>query len=136
MRGIALAFSILIAFVLGTSTIVVGQERTGDIDWIVNDQNNAAIIGADIEISGIDIGLKRNAKAGTDGSLKVVQLPPGRNRVAAKAAGFQLISTEVLVTLGQSATVRPETPTTRPDTCHNCDASENYNKYQIIKRTC
>ncbi len=37
-------------FAFGLTAAAFGQERTGDIDGTVNDQNTAAVAGAEIEV--------------------------------------------------------------------------------------
>lgn len=103
-------FSVVSLFAIGLTSSAFGQERTGDIDGTVNDQNAAAIAGADIEVKGLDIGFSRTIKASDNGGFKVLQVPPGRYSVTARAAGFQTVTSEVLVSLGQSATVRFNLP--------------------------
>ena len=50
MRRIVRIFSIMSLFAFGLTAAAFGQERTGDIDGTVNDQNTAAVAGAEIEV--------------------------------------------------------------------------------------
>lgn len=110
MRRIARIFSIMSLFAFGLTAAAFGQERTGDIDGTVSDQNNAAVAGANIEVSGVDIGFSRKLTANSDGTFRLLQVPPGRYRVTARGQGFQAVTSEVLVTLGQAATVKFSLP--------------------------
>lgn len=110
MRRIATRLSFVSVFVLGLTIGLFGQERTGDIEGIVSDQNSAAIAGAEVTVTGIDIGFSRSLKTGSDGSFRLLQVPPGRYRVTANGSGFQSSTSEVLVNLGQTAIVRFSLP--------------------------
>lgn len=101
MKHLAFVFLLLVSSV----PIVFGQERTGSIEGIVNDQNNALLPGADVHVTGLDIGFSRNLKTSEDGAFRLLQVPPGRYRVTASSNGFQNASSEVSVSLGQTASV-------------------------------
>lgn len=98
-------FSILFLLLMGLVPTAFGQERTGNIEGIVNDQNNAVLPGADVQITGLDIGFSRNLKTNDDGSFRLLQVPPGRYRITVNSTGFQNATSEVVVSLGQTAAI-------------------------------
>lgn len=95
---------------LGLPSASFGQERSGNIEGLVSDQNAAGIAGAEITVSGIDIGFNRTLTAGADGSFRLLQVPPGRYQITASGNGFQSLSSELLVNLGQTASIRFNLP--------------------------
>lgn len=98
-------FSFLFLLLVGLVPLAFGQERTGNIEGIVNDQNNALLPGADVQVTGLDIGFSRNLRTTDEGSFRLLQVPPGRYRITVTATGFQNASSEVIVNLGQTSAV-------------------------------
>jgi hypothetical protein len=111
---------VVVLFVFPTSA----QERTGNIEGTVLDQNNAAVPGAQVEVSGLDLGFSRKLTAGADGTFRLVQVPPGRYNVTVSASGFRTTSSEVLVTLGQTAGVRFNLPVETATATVNVSAAD------------
>ncbi len=98
-------FSFLFLLLVGLVPFAFGQERTGNIEGTVSDQNSAVLPGADIRVTGLDIGFSRNLKSNEDGSFRLLQVPPGRYRVNVSTTGFQDAVSEVTVNLGQNSAV-------------------------------
>lgn len=105
MRKSIRFFSFVFLLLLGLVPMTFGQERTGNIEGIVSDQNNALLPGADVQVTGLDIGFSRSVKTNEQGSFRLLQVPPGRYKVTVSSNGFQNASSEVLVNLGQTAAV-------------------------------
>jgi len=84
---------------------IFGQERTGNIEGSVSDPNSALLPGASITVNGLDIGFSRSLKTDSTGNFRLLQVPPGRYRLAVMADGFQGAVSDVVVSLGQTSTV-------------------------------
>ncbi len=99
-------FSFLFLLLMGLVPLVFGQERTGNIEGTVSDQNNALLPGATVQVKGLDIGFSRILTTGDDGSFRLLQVPPGRYKITVGNPGFQDATSEVLVNLGQTQAVK------------------------------
>lgn len=98
-------FALLLLSLVGLAPLAFGQERTGNIEGIVSDQNNAVLPGAEVQITGLDIGFSRNLKTSGGGGFRLLQVPPGLYKVEVSSNGFQNATSEVVVSLGQTASV-------------------------------
>ncbi len=98
-------FSLWSLLILGMVSASFGQERTGNIEGVVNDPNGAVLPGADIVVTGLDIGFTRSLKTNENGVFRISQAPPGRYRVTVTTSGFNEATSEVLVNLGQTSSV-------------------------------
>ena len=99
-------FSILAVLLIATASMSFGQERTGNLEGTVSDQNSALMPGATVQIKGLDIGFSRNLTTSDDGSFRLLQVPPGRYQITVSNPGFQNATSEVLVNLGQTQSVK------------------------------
>ncbi len=97
--------SFLFLLVFGLSMIAFGQERTGDIEGTVVDQNDAVVAGAQVQVTGVNIGFSRSLTANSDGSFRLLQVPPGNYKITTTASGFRDKSSEFAVALGQTSSV-------------------------------
>jgi hypothetical protein len=62
--------------------------QTATVNGIVTDVSDAVIVGARLEISNLDTGLRREAQTNDSGSFSFNLLPVGRYKLSAAAAGF------------------------------------------------
>ena len=97
--------SFLFLLVFGLSMIAFGQERTGDIEGTVVDQNDAVVAGAQVQVTGVNIGFSRSLTANSDGSFRLLQVPPGNYKITTTASGFRDKTSEFAVALGQTSSV-------------------------------
>ncbi len=66
----------------------VAQVSGGAISGTVSDPGGAAVAGADITIENVDTGETRRVASSTTGLFNSPNLPPGKYKVTATAAGF------------------------------------------------
>lgn len=98
--------SFLFLLVLGLVSTTFGQERTGNIEGTVSDSNEALIAGAEVQVTGVNIGFSRSLTTNSEGAFQLLQVPPGTYRIVIKAANFKERTTEAQVTLSQTSIVR------------------------------
>lgn len=97
--------SFLFLLVFGLTAVAFGQERTGDIEGTVVDQNDAVVAGAQVQVSGVNIGFSRSLTANSDGTFRLLQVPPGNYKITTTASGFRDKTSEFAVALGQTSAV-------------------------------
>ena len=88
------------AFCLGTLPAAAQQTESRIIGRIL-DQSGAALPGVTITITSKDTGAVRTDVAGGDGTFDVTNLGPGRYEIKAELDGFQTVTKEVVVGVGQ-----------------------------------
>ncbi len=93
-------------FVWGSAFVSQAQERTGNVEGSVMDQNDAAIPGAEVTIVGLDIGFSKTVSADDQGAFRVLQIPPGRYKLSVASSGFRRSESQVTVSLGQTQSVK------------------------------
>ena len=92
--------ALLLAFCLGTLPAAAQQTESRIIGRIL-DQSGAALPGVTITITSKDTGAVRTDVAGGDGTFNVTNLGPGRYEIKAELDGFQAVTKEVVVGVGQ-----------------------------------
>ncbi len=97
--------ALLVVLMAGLVSFAIGQERTGNIEGSVSDPNNALLPGAEVSVTGLDIGFSRNLRTNESGAFTLLQVPPGRYRVTVSSSGFKSATSEITVNLGQTAAV-------------------------------
>src|SRR5215208_7409667 len=104
------AFMLLtLAFCLTLSAF--GQETTGSLEITTRDPNGAAVPNVSVTVTssttGTTSGFRRTATTGDDGTVRMVQVPPGTyNITAAATAGFvEKTVPGVQVSLGKATPV-------------------------------
>lgn len=105
MNKIFRVSSMFIALVFCLAMTVFGQERTGNIEGNVVDPNGAIVAGAQVKVTGVNIGFNRSVTATSDGEFRLLQVPPGVYKVSVTASGFKETASEVSVSLGATANV-------------------------------
>lgn len=98
--------SFMFLLVLGITSVIFGQERTGNIEGTITDASGAFLPGAQIEVTGINIGFNRTITTNSEGSFQLIQVPPGRYTLVVTAANFKQSTTELEVNLSQTAIAR------------------------------
>lgn len=81
MRYWMLCFNLLAAASLGFS-------QTATVNGIVTDSSQALVVGATVEVTNIETGLRREARTNDTGNYNFTLLPVGRYRVQVSQAGF------------------------------------------------
>src|SRR5262249_38853097 len=61
---------------------------TGTLECRVTDGSGAAIVGADISVTGAETGLERASKTNQEGYAQLTFLPVGKYKVTVGASGF------------------------------------------------
>lgn len=98
-------WAILIFSILILSANVFAQNTTGQISGVVTDPNGAVVASASVKILNQETNLERETTTSGDGEFAFQLLPPGRYRVSATAAGFQVTPIEAVVNITQTTTV-------------------------------
>ncbi len=80
---------LLVAFVLFSAAIFVGQTFRGTILGSVTDPSGAFIAGATVKVRNVGTGLERTTTTSADGSYSVSELPVGKYLVTVTQTGFQ-----------------------------------------------
>ncbi|MDQ3009412.1 MAG: carboxypeptidase-like regulatory domain-containing protein, partial [Acidobacteriota bacterium] len=74
---------------LAAFTTAFGQQAaSATIEGIVNDPNNAVVVGARITARNVDTGLVREITTDSSGIYRLAALPPGTYALSASAASF------------------------------------------------
>ena len=96
----ATRLALILTFCLGTLPAAAQQTESRIIGRIL-DQSGAALPGVTITITSKDTGAVRTDVAGGDGTFTVTNLGPGRYEIKAELDGFQAVTKEVVVGVGQ-----------------------------------
>src|SRR5229473_6664254 len=80
---------LLVAFVLLSTAMLVGQTFRGTILGTVTDPSGAVVAGAMVKVKNVATGLERTAATSGDGSYSVPELPIGTYSVTVTQTGFQ-----------------------------------------------
>jgi len=80
---------LLVAFVVLSTAMLVGQTFRGTILGTVTDPSGAVVAGATVKVRNVATGLERTTATSADGSYAVPELPIGTYSVTVAQAGFQ-----------------------------------------------
>src|ERR1700674_3826934 len=80
---------LLVAFVVLSTAMLVGQTFRGTILGTVTDPSGAVVAGATVKVRNVATGLERTTSTSGDGSYSVPELPIGTSSVTVTQAGFQ-----------------------------------------------
>ena len=94
---------VLVAFVTLTPAFVVGQSSTTQLSGVVRDSSGGAIPGATIRIVNAASNAASELVSDGQGAYQSEPLVPGRYRVEVTLDGFEPVSREVVIDLGQVA---------------------------------
>src|SRR5205809_7878065 len=103
----------LLLLILSTATLF-GQ--TASIQGIVKDQTEGAVVGAQVMVTNLDTGVRREVASNETGLYTLPTLPVGRYSLKATTKGFSVEEvTEIKLDVGQTArvefTLKPRTVT-------------------------
>ncbi|HKS95622.1 MAG TPA: carboxypeptidase-like regulatory domain-containing protein, partial [Terriglobia bacterium] len=104
-KSVRLPFYLLVALSLVATVFVQpahAQVLYGSVSGAVTDQTGAVVPGAQVTITGVNTGLKRQAVTDSTGSYRLLDLPEGAYTLDVTASGFKpLKKTNVSVVIGQ-----------------------------------
>ncbi|MGD0470722.1 MAG: TonB-dependent receptor [Terriglobales bacterium] len=80
---------LLVAFVLLSTALLVGQTFRGTILGSVTDPSGAFVAGATVKVRNLATGIERTTVTSGDGSYRVPELPTGTYSVTVTQPGFQ-----------------------------------------------
>jgi hypothetical protein len=99
-------FLVVLALILGLSTVASGQQTTGSIVGTVKDQQGAMINTATVKATNLDTGFTRSAPANGYGEYRIDYLPVGRYTVEATAPNFErFVQKNIALDVDQTQTV-------------------------------
>jgi Carboxypeptidase regulatory-like domain len=100
----ALIIAFCIALVSLTAPIVWSQTTTtGGVAGVVTDPSGAVVVDATVTLKDLHRGTTQDAKTNKEGSYRFDLLVPGTYSVSATSSGFQTVSRDVQVLVGQMA---------------------------------
>ena len=110
----------MISRLWGLGVLILASGRlfgqTASIQGIVKDQTEGAVVGAQVLVTNLDTGLRREATSNETGLYTLPTLPVGRYTLKATTKGFSVEEvTEIKLDVGQTArvdfTLKPGTVT-------------------------
>ena len=100
-----LALFCVLALSCGTSLLAQTTLSTGSINGTVSDPSGAVVSGAKVLITSTSTGQKTDLTSNAAGSFSSGPLAPGTYKVQVSAKGFSSVSQNVVVQVGNTATV-------------------------------
>jgi hypothetical protein len=84
-------------FFLGSTTLALSQSlgNAGTIEGTVVDPSGAVVAKAEISVHNVVSGYTQTAISGSDGSFRLVNLPPNPYHLEVKASGFGVFAQDV-----------------------------------------
>jgi len=99
-RGIfQCALNLWLFVILLTVVPSLAQKITGDISGTVLDRTGAAVQGAGITATNIATNESRSARTSDTGSFRILELPPGKYKVAVTMQGFKTVTRDAQVAI-------------------------------------
>jgi hypothetical protein len=90
--------------VLGSSVLMA--DVTGTILGTCKDQSNAAVAGVTVVVTNQETNFTQTVTSGSDGQYRVQELPIGKYRLVATAAGFQRFAvTDIVLDVNQQSRI-------------------------------
>lgn len=90
--------------VFAVSGFAQSQAAAADLSGTVTDPAGAFVAGATVTARGVGIGITRTATTDSDGTFRIIGVPPGDYEVTAEAPNFKKsVISGVKLTVGQSA---------------------------------
>ncbi|MCI0424000.1 MAG: TonB-dependent receptor [Acidobacteria bacterium] len=98
-------WTLLWSLALSASTsVVLSQINTADLQGVIIDPANAVVRDATVRVENLQTGLARETKTRENGDYLFLALPPGHYKVSVQAAGFRpAVAEDVVLTIGQQA---------------------------------
>ena len=90
--------------IFAVSGFAQSQAAAADLFGTVTDSAGAVVAGATVTAKGAGTGITRTATSDSDGSFRIISLPPGDYEVTAEAPNFKKsVISGVKLTIGQGA---------------------------------
>jgi len=103
-RSLTYSLSIVIVLI-GLSVAALGQRTTGAIEGTVKDPKGAVVPGANITVSGLNVGFSRTIQANDEGYFRMIDVPAGNYNVAVAASGgFAATTVQTTVAIEKTST--------------------------------
>jgi hypothetical protein len=98
---------LIMAMIIATVAVAAmaqSQASAADLTGTVADPNGAVVPGATVTAKNIGTGITRSTTTDSDGTYRLIGLPPGEYELTAEAATFKkVVISPVKLTVGQSA---------------------------------
>jgi Carboxypeptidase regulatory-like domain len=88
-RARRISVACLIVLMLLVSGTVLRADVTGAIQGTVHDRSGAVVAGASITATNVQTNLKQETTSATDGTYRMLALPPGTYKLTVLATGFR-----------------------------------------------
>ena len=89
MSRIKFRFALLTTLLVIVSASLFSQAFYGSVVGTITDQSSAALTGAQVILTNVDTGERRQAQSGSGGEYQFLNLVPGRYRVEVERTGFK-----------------------------------------------
>ncbi len=96
---------LLYVMVLVFAAAGLAQVDRATLVGTVSDPSGAVVPGARVEVTSQDTGLRREAKTGAAGNYSLTLLPIGNYRVVVSLQGFNTVTTDVRLNVGDNRTL-------------------------------
>lgn len=108
--GLRILLVILCTFLLAFSLPSIAQTTlsTGSISGTVTDPSGAVVSGAKVTITNVATSQKTELTSNASGVFSSGPLSPGTYKVQVSAKGFSTVSQDVVVQVGNTATINPK----------------------------
>ena len=83
--------SLVLALVVGTTTVAVGQVTSGSINGTVRDATGGVIPGATVTVANPSTGVTRTVTTNDTGDFVVPNIPPGDYTIRVEVQGFKAL---------------------------------------------
>jgi hypothetical protein len=90
------------------SSVMAQSADTGALTGIIRDPSGAVVTGAKVTVTNLQTAQNRDTVSGSDGSYKIVLLPPGKYKVSISMAGFQTAEyPSITINVTETAALNP-----------------------------
>lgn len=97
---------LLLAVLLSSSVVALGQTTAGTISGTVTDEKGAVIPNATVTARNIERNISRNLQTGSDGKYRFENMPVGPYEVSVEATGFsKYVQQGITLVLNQNAVI-------------------------------
>ena len=109
-RGTRFCLVALVCMLLFCCSLILAQTTlsTGSINGTVTDPSGAVVSDAKVTITNTATGQKTELSSNAAGAFSTGPLPPGTYKVQVSAKGFSTVSQNVVVQVGNTATINPK----------------------------
>jgi hypothetical protein len=98
---------LLVAMVIGTSSVEAQTANSGTITGVVKDEQGAAVPGATVKVTNVGTNSERTTVASGEGVYEISQLVPGTYRLEVESPNFAKYTQDVTVNVLSRVSVDP-----------------------------